>query len=117
MFFGIVFSCYPSDEEMERQVNSRFQGDWIGSFDGDEKGNLTFKVTSTGNFTGNLESTQISFSEEFSGYVQSDGKLSANTRSGFVFNGQLVSFENSTGQWTKKNGNETLKGNFKVQKK
>ncbi len=114
--FGFVFSCYPSDEEMERQVNSRFEGNWIGSYDGNDRGNITFKITNEGNFTGNLESTQLSNSEEFSGYVQSDGKLNGSTRSGYVFNGQLANFENSNGIWTKQSGNETLKGNFKVQK-
>jgi len=117
IFFGIVISCYPSDEDLQRQDASRFEGDWIGSFDGDDKGNITFKVTSAGNFTGNIESTRFSFSEEFSGYVQSDGKLSANTRGGFVFNCQITNFANSTGNWTKKSGSETSNGTFKIKKK
>lgn len=115
--FLVLFSCYPSNEDLERQINSKYEGNWIGSYDGNDKGDLTFKVTNEGNIVGNLKSNNNSTGEEFLGYVQSSGTLTANTRSGFVFNGQIANFENSNGIWTKKNGNETLNGTFKIQKK
>lgn len=113
----ILFSCGPSDEELQRQNQSRYEGKWIGSFDGDDKGELVFTVTNAGNFTGSLTSQKLGNSEEFAGYVQANGKFAANTRSGFIFNAQLTNFENSTGQWSKTVANENLKGTFRVQKK
>lgn len=115
--FLLLFSSCLSDENLQLQVNSKYEGNYIGSYDGNDKGEITFKVTDAGNIVGNLKYNNSTATEEFLGYVQSTGTLSANTRSGFVFNGQIANFENSNGIWTKKNGNETLNGTFKIQKK
>jgi len=115
--FLVLFSCYPSNEDLERQANSKYEGNYIGSYDGNDKGEMSFKITNAGNIVGNLKYDNSTTTEDFLGYVQSTGTLSANTRSGFVFNGQITNFENSTGNWTKKSGTETLSGTFKIQKK
>ena len=112
-----LLSCCTSDENLQLQSNSKYEGEYVGFYDGGEKGKMTFKITNSGNIVGDLKYNNSTVTEEFLGYVQVTGALSANTRSGFVFNGQITNFENSTGQWTKKNGNEILKGNFKIQKK
>lgn len=112
----VLLSCLPSDEEMERQVASRFEGYWIGSYEGDDRGNITFYVTNAGNLSGNMLSTKISSSEEVLGYIQSDGNLSANTKNGFVLNAQ-VSLETSNGKWYKKDENKILQGTFSIKRK
>lgn len=112
-----LLSCCTSDENLQLQSNSKYEGEYVGSYDGNDKGEMIFKITNSGNIVGDLKYNNSTVTEEFLGYVQVTGALSANTRSGFVFNGQITNFENSTGQWTKKNGNEILKGNFKIQKK
>lgn len=117
LYLGVLISCGSSDENLRLQANSKYEGSYIGSYDGNDKGEMYFKITDAGNIVGNLKYNNSTLTEEFLGYVQSTGALSANTRSGFVFNGQITNFENSTGNWTKKNGSETLNGTFKIQKK
>lgn len=112
-----LLSCCTSDENLQLQSNSKYEGEYVGFYDGGDKGEMTFKITDAGNIVGNLKYNNSTATEEFLGFVQVTGTLSANTRSGFVFNGQITNFENSIGQWTKKNGNEILKGNFTIQKK
>ncbi|WP_154656915.1 hypothetical protein [Epilithonimonas tenax] len=114
--FLVLFSCQ-SDEELQRQSNSKYEGNYIGFYDGNDKGEISFKITNTGNIVGDLKYNNSTTTEEFLGYVQSTGTLSANTRSGFVFNGQIANFENSNGKWTKNIGSEALSGTFKIQKK
>ncbi|REC68120.1 hypothetical protein DRF58_14575 [Epilithonimonas hispanica] len=116
MQFLFLFSCQ-SDEELQRQSNSKYEGDYIGSYEGNDKGEFSFKITDAGNIVGDLKYNNSTTNEEFLGYVQSTGTLSANTRSGFVFNGQITNFDNSTGKWTKNSESGTLSGTFRLQKK
>ena len=83
-FFTFFISC----RELPEQINSPFQGNWSGDYQGAENGTFTFKITSEGNIVGSKISTSKNYSEEFLGYIFADGEFSCNTRNGFLFKGK-----------------------------
>nr|WP_315028434.1 hypothetical protein [uncultured Chryseobacterium sp.] len=113
LLFIAIFSLTScvSDEESARQVNSGFQGNWVGSFSGDETGTLTFVVQKEGTIVGEITLPQSNTKEAINGYVNFDGKFDMNTKTHYTFSGYLKT-SNSNGMWTKNN----LKGNYSFQK-
>lgn len=112
IFAVLFFNSCISDEERARQVNSAFQGNWTGTFDGDEKGTIIFRVEKDGNINGDINSNSSNNKETIGGYVNFDGKFDMNTKSNYKFSGYLKNTD-SKGAWTKNN----LSGNFNFQKK
>ncbi len=80
-FFTFFMSC----RELPEQINSPFQGNWSGDYQGAENGTFIFKITSEGNIVGSKISISKNYSEEFLGYIFADGEFSCNTRNGFLF--------------------------------
>ncbi|WHF51146.1 hypothetical protein QGN23_12000 [Chryseobacterium gotjawalense] len=113
--FFVNISCI-SDEERQRQVNSGYQGKWIGSFTGDDTGIITFNVKKEGTLEGNLSSTTSGFSENFEGYVNFNGKFDVNTKAKYYFSGYLDNVKPLEGQWTQILQNGTAKGTFTLKK-
>ena len=97
--FLSVIAC-TSDEESARQVNSGFQGNWVGTFSGDQNGSITFVVEKEGTIVGELNLSPSNTKETINGYVNFDGKFDMNTASNYKFSGYLKN-SNSNGIWTK----------------
>jgi hypothetical protein len=109
----ISVSCI-SDEESQRQVNSDFQGEWVGTFSGNDSGTIVFTVQKEGTIVGDLTSLTSNTSQNFKGYVSSNGKFDINTRNNYYFSGYLDNIKPVKGQWTNVN---TVAGNFQFHKK
>ena len=60
----ITFTSCISDEESSRQVNSGFQGNWFGTFSGDESGTVVFVVEKEGTIVGELDITSNNIKKE-----------------------------------------------------
>ncbi len=97
-FFTFFMSC----RELPEQINSPFQENWSGDYQGAENGTFTFKITPQGNIVGSKISTSNNYSEEFLGYIFADGEFSCNTRNGFLFKGKItdVNAKIYSGNWT-----------------
>lgn len=113
-FFTFFMSC----RELPEQINSPFQGNWSGDYQGAENGTLTFKITSEGNIVGSKISTSKNYSEEFLGYIFADGEFSCNTRNGFLFKGKItdVNAKIYSGNWTQNFNNTPFQGTFTFKK-
>ena len=113
-FFTFFMSC----RELPEQINSPFQGNWSGDYQGAENGTLTFKITPEGNIVGSKISTSKNYSEEFLGYIFADGEFSCNTRNGFLFKGKIrdVNAKIYSGNWTQNFNNTTFQGTFTFKK-
>ena len=113
-FFTFFMSC----RELPEQINSPFQGNWSGDYQGAENGTLTFKITSEGNIVGSKISISKNYSEEFLGYIFADGEFSCNTRNGFLFKGKItdVNAKEYSGTWTQNFNNSTFQGTFTFKK-
>lgn len=113
-FFTFFISC----RELPEQINSPFQGNWSGDYQGAENGTLIFKITSEGNIVGSKISTSKNYSEEFLGYIFADGEFSCNTRNGFLFKGKItdVNAKIYSGNWTQNFNNTTFQGTFTFKK-
>ena len=114
-FFTFFISC----RELPEQINSPFQGNWSGDYQGAENGTLTFKITSEGNIVGSKISISKNYSEEFLGYIFADGEFSCNTRNGFLFKGKItdVNAKEYSGTWTQNTNGISNNGIFKIIKK
>lgn len=113
----VLFNSCISDEESQRQINSSFQGDWIGTFDGDYSGNINFTVSKEGSIDGSLSFSPGSYSEIFGGYINHDGKFDFNTKSNFKFSGILKNQKTATGIWNKANSGSSETGSFSIKRK
>ena len=113
-FFTFFMSC----RELPEQINSPFQGNWSGDYQGAENGTLTFKITSEGNIVGSKISISKNYSEEFLGYIFADGEFSCNTRNGFLFKGKItdVNAKTYSGNWMQNFNNTTFQGTFTFKK-
>ena len=113
-FFTFFISC----RELPEQINSPFQGNWSGDYQGAENGTLIFKITSEGNIVGSKISISKNYSEEFLGYIFADGEFSCNTRNGFLFKEKItdVNAKTYSGNWTQNFNNTTLQGTFTFKK-
>lgn len=111
----LLFSC----RQLPDQINSPFQGNWVGDYQGFESGNISFKITSEGNIVGSKISTSNNYTEEFLGYIFADGEFSCNTKNGFLFKGKIadVNAKEYYGNWTQKLNNDVYSGTFKFIKK
>ena len=116
LFVFLINTSCTSDEETRRQANSSFQGNWTGSFNGDDTGIITFNVKKEGTLEGNLSSNTSGFSENFEGYVNFNGKFDVNTKAKYYFSGYLDNLKPLEGQWTQILQNGTAKGTFILKK-
>lgn len=108
-------SC-TSDEESRRQVNSSFQGNWTGSFSGEESGTIKFTVEKEGTINGTLTILNNTISESFEGYVNFNGKFDINTRNKYYFSGILDNVKPVNGEWKKQSDTGEIKGTFNLKK-
>lgn len=107
-----------SDEESKRQVNSAYQGEWGGNFDGGNTGTIDFIVDKEGTINGILVFSSNNLSEEFLGYVAYDGKFDINTSDKYYFSGILNTSAPVKGKWKKlESSNSYISGNFTINKK
>lgn len=113
----LSFNACTSDEESKRQVNSSFQGEWLGTFSGDDSGSLSFIIGKEGMMTGEIIFTPSNTKEIIEGYVNFDGKFDMNTKSNYSFSGILNNSKPVIGQWKKTAPNWTASGNFTINKK
>ena len=109
------FSCI-SDEESRIQTNSLFQGEWSGTFSGEDSGNINFIVKKEGTIYGTITTAHTDVPEDFIGYVSFDGKFDINTRSKFYFTGFLNNVKEVEGQWEKIFDGGTLSGKYIIKK-
>lgn len=115
--FFFVIACI-SDEESKRQVNSAYQGEWVGSFDGDNAGSIGFTVSKDGTIDGVLYLSPSGASENFKGYVAFDGKFDINSPNKYYFSGILNTSAPVKGKWKKlESSNSYISGNFTINKK
>ncbi|MDR2236610.1 MAG: hypothetical protein LBE92_10830 [Chryseobacterium sp.] len=107
----LSLSSCTSDEESKRQVNSAFQGQYKGTFSGDENGTITFTVSKEGTMDGELTSAANS-KETIGGYVNFDGKFDMNTKNNFQLTGYLK-HDKTAGVWSR----NSLSGTYTFDKK
>lgn len=117
LFFLFFVACI-SDEESKRQVNSAYQGEWIGNFDGENTGSIGFTVSKDGTIDGILNLFPSGTSENFKGYVAYDGKFDINTPGKYYFSGILNTSAPVKGKWKKlESSNSYISGDFTIIKK
>lgn len=116
LFLSLFLS---SCRELPDQINCPYQGNWEGSYQGFENGELQFKITNEGNIVGTKYSTSNNYSEEFLGYIFADGEFSCNTRNGFLYKGKItdVNAKEYSGTWTQNINGISNNGIFKIIKK
>ncbi len=103
LFLMIITSCI-SEENLNLQENSKYQGDYAGVFTGSFSGKISFTVSDTGNLEGSVIYDNTMDSENLSGYVVISGKFDASTKNGLNFSGYLND-KTTNAKWTK--GNST----------
>lgn len=107
-----------SDEESKRQLNSPYQGEWGGNFDGGNTGTIDFIVDKEGTINGILVFSSNNLSEEFQCYVAFDGKFDINSPNKYYFSGILNTSAPAKGKWKKlESSNSYISGNFTINKK
>ena len=118
-YLVLVLLFFISCRELPEQINSPFQGNWSGDYQGSENGNINFKITSEGNIVGSKISTSNNYTEEFLGYIFSVCQFSCNTRNGFLFKGKIsdVNAKEYSGNWSQKTNGSSNNGTFKILKK
>jgi hypothetical protein len=118
LFLLLFFVACTSDEESKRQVNSAYQGEWVGNFDGDNTGSIGFMVSKDGTIDGVLHLSPSGASENFKGYVAFDGKFDINSPNKYYFSGILNTSAPAKGKWKKlESSNSYISGNFTINKK
>lgn len=105
-----LFASCNDDEEYYNQVNSTYQGNYSGSFIGDSEGNISFVVKKEAGFNGDLKVVGAQ-SENFLGYVATNGKFDINTRAGYFFSGYLNKTTVIKGSWYNSDGR---KGTYEI---
>jgi len=117
IYFIILFSLFSCSEllenidqrDAENSYNSPYKGVWVGTYSGDENGNLTIEVAKNG-YTSVSRTTINGIENSFlSGMVRDDGALqSVSLASGFTLFGN---FEKKSGTWKidGRNGNWSVK--------
>ncbi|SHG13924.1 hypothetical protein [Chryseobacterium vrystaatense] len=112
VFFLIFTSCI-SEENLDLQTNSKYQGNYVGNFSGELSGEINFNVSNTGNLEGIVYYNNVpDSSQSISGYVMTSGKFNATAKSGLNFIGYLYG-TTMNGKWTKGN----LTGDYEFHKK
>lgn len=118
LLFLLFFVACTSDEESKRQLNSPYQGEWGGNFDGDNTGSIGFTVSKDGTIDGVLHFSPSGASENFKGYVAFDGKFDINSPNKYYFSGILNTSAPVKGKWKKlESSNSYISGNFIINKK
>jgi len=117
IYFIILFCLFSCSEllenidqrDAENSYTSPYRGVWIGTYSGDENGNLTIEVAKNG-YTSVSRTTINGIENSFlSGMVRDDGALqSVSLASGFTLYGN---FEKKSGTWKieGRNGNWSVK--------
>lgn len=96
-----LFACSGGDDLNNSATNSVFQGEWSGTFSGDDNGTWTGTVDENGNIIGVAISTTFNDTYTASGTFSSDGNVSITVGSvdtGALFEGQATS-NTVTGTW------------------
>ena len=89
-----LFACSGGDDDNNSTTNSVFQGEWSGTFSGDDNGTWTGTVDENGNIIGVAISTTFNDTYTASGTFSSDGNVSITVGSvdtGALFEGQATS--------------------------
>ncbi|MDO5615397.1 MAG: hypothetical protein Q4G16_04345 [Cruoricaptor ignavus] len=112
-FLAIAFLLSCREAESYEQTNSPYQGEWFGSYNGNnDDGEIIFTVSPKGHLEGKKISKRWNTSEELKGYVTQEGKYDANTKTKFIISGLIVN-NKSQGQWSQ---NEN-RGTFNFEKR
>jgi hypothetical protein len=111
LFLIIVTSC-TSEENLNLQENSKFEGDYMGVFSGNLSGKIFFHVSGSGNLEGSINYDNSGTSEDLSGYVFRGGKFDASAKSGLNFTGYLND-QTTNAKWRKGD----ITGDCKLNKK
>ena len=96
-----LFACSGGDDDNNSTTNSVFQGEWSGTFSGDDNGTWTGTVDENGNLIGVAISTTFNVTYTASGTFSSDGNISITVGSvdtGALFEGQATS-NTAIGTW------------------
>lgn len=97
-FVFILFTCCGGDDDT---TNSVFQGEWSGTFSGDDNGTWTASINSNGDVSGTSYSTIFNDNYSLEGSVSSSGQFQATigtTSGGAVFTGQFNG-NSGSGMW------------------
>ncbi|MBC7556229.1 MAG: hypothetical protein H7195_04630 [Chryseobacterium sp.] len=97
----------------DSQVNSNWQGQYYGTFTGDQTGTILLSVSKTGSIDGTIKRSNYP-DDEFGGYVSANGKFDFNSRGNFYFSGFLDKVTQSAGSWYNSTGG---KGNYIIKLK
>lgn len=90
-----------------------YDGDWTGTYAGDDKGTVAIVIDSVGNLSGSAYSENVMSTFTLSGKVDSSGNLAATSAStGATFAGKLTP-PTGSGTWT----NTTVSGTWSATKK
>ncbi|KPM33376.1 Hypothetical protein I595_279 [Croceitalea dokdonensis DOKDO 023] len=105
-------SCSEDDEAEE--IRPSLTGSWSGTYSGDDRGNWTVNVSSTGNVSGTATSSFTQDSADITGKVSDTGNLSATIgiTDDHEFFGQLGENNEASGTWidTQRDQNGTWTG-------
>jgi len=97
-----IFSCSGGgDDDNNNTTNSEFQGEWSGTFSGDDNGTWTGGINSNGDVSGNAYSTIFNDNYSLEGSVSSSGQFQATFGTSSVggeFIGQLNG-NSGSGTW------------------
>ena len=99
-FIFTLFACSGGDDN-NNTTNSEFQGEWSGTFSGDDNGTWTASINSKGDVSGTSYSTIFNDNYSLQGYVSSSGQFQATigtTSGGAVFTGQFNG-NSGSGMW------------------
>ena len=103
LFLNLFISCSEDNDSIN---NSEFEGNWSGTFSGNDSGTWNAEIFSNGNINAELFSSIYNNSFSANGVVDNSGNVNltfGSTSTGAVFTGQF-SNSSASGTWT----NESL---------
>lgn len=98
----------------EPTPESKFKGEWTGTYLGSDEGEITVDVSASGNISGFSSSSFKLGTDEITGEVDTDGVFQGITKSGTKFIG---TFKETSANGTWSNNNLKLNGTWKGSKK
>ena len=112
-FFSISTSCSSDDETNHSQHQNpfqKFQGNWVGTYIGEDEGEWQATFDTSGNATGTINRTNSTSKYTLTGTVDKDGVISMT----YLYNNQAMGTMNGTMNATNGSGtwNNTIQ-NFK----
>ena len=98
----LIFACSSGgDDDNNNTTNSEFQGEWSGTFSGDDNGTWSAGINSNGDVSGTAYSTTFADNYSLEGSVSSSGQFQATfgtSSAGGEFTGQLNG-NSGSGTW------------------